>query len=93
MERELAEKMALTMEEKFPAKVAPAEADDHSGHDTGIGSTDEFAIDLATEKRVLRKVDLNLMTVLGVLYLMSFLGASPPLPPLPLPLPLPLGIF
>ncbi len=65
-------------EEKFPTKVAPAEADGHSGHDTGVGSTEEIPIDvLAAEKRVVRKVDLNPRPVLGVLYLMSFLGEWP----------------
>ena len=36
----------------------------------------EETIDREAEKRVLRKVDLNLLSVFGALYLMSFLGRS-----------------
>lgn len=49
------------------AASSPPDKDDASFDD---------AIDSQEEKRILRKIDVNLITLFGVLYLMSFLGWS-----------------
>lgn len=42
-------------------------------NDTSVGSIEDD-IDYAAEKKIVRKMDLNLISIFGVLYLMSFLG-------------------
>ena len=41
--------------------------------DVATGSLDDV-VDHAAERKIVRKMDLNLITVFGGLYLMSFLG-------------------
>lgn len=63
------------MDEKIDEKSVPRSEACLPDHDNGKGSIDN-GIDPRAEKKLLRKIDLNLITLFGALYLMSFLGRS-----------------
>lgn len=63
------------MDEKNDNKSAPSAEIYIANHDKGLGSIEDV-IDPRAEKKLLRKIDLNLITLFGALYLMSFLGKS-----------------
>lgn len=54
--------------------VVKRDRDSDSKDDVGIGISDEIQEDQELEKRVLRKLDTNLMTLFSFLYLFSYLG-------------------
>ena len=58
------------MDKELEEKVTPVNP---SSRDKTIGTVEEF-IDHDAEKKIIRKIDLNLITLFGCLYLMSFLG-------------------
>jgi len=64
------------MAEKSDVKVAPSQ-ERNMGPEKDVGSIDDL-IDEQAERKVLRKIDFNLISVFGCLYLMSFLGKSYP---------------
>jgi hypothetical protein len=59
-----------------PAKE-PVVAHDAGGaeHEKELGTTEDY-VDPKLEKRIIRKIDANLITLFGALYLMSFLDRS-----------------
>ena len=63
----------LRMDEKLDDKRAPMEETSSPVRDKDVGSIED-EIDHQAEKNVVRKIDLNLISIFGVLYLMSFLG-------------------
>ncbi|KAK5131207.1 hypothetical protein LTR08_001232 [Meristemomyces frigidus] len=63
------------MDEKNGNKTLPTSGTEATNGDTDVGLFEDN-VDHQAEKRVLRKIDLNLISIFGALYLMSFLDRS-----------------